>query len=150
MKEKKSLCSNTIIQPGWKRKLAYCIAFSSDGAMDVTSRYCQNPSKWSAPRTKTPEAVLLYIMDEIRSLRRRNLEKPEKLRLEKEDTLECQELRHYYISTLIGEVAKLLPAGLRRVAADGDAQKARELAAERARARATGRMGTPELSKRSQ
>lgn len=120
--------------PGWKRKLGYCIAFSCDGAMDVTSRYCRNPSKWAAPRNKTSEATLLYIMDEIRSLRRRKLEKSEKIRLEQEDALEYQELRHYYISTLIGEVAKLLPAGLRT--ADPDAQKARELAAERARARA--------------
>jgi len=105
--------------------------------MDVTSRYCQNPTKWSAPRTKASEATLLYIMDEIRSLRRRNLPKPEKMRLEKEDTLESQELRHYYVSTLVAEVAKLLPAGGQR-RMDPDAQKARELAEERAaRARLT-------------
>jgi len=100
--------------------------------MDVTSRYCQNPTKWSAPRAKSSEACLLYIMDEIRSLRRRGLQKPEKMRLEKEDALEAQELRHYYVSTLVAEVAKLLPAAGQRRMMDPDAQKARELAAERA------------------
>lgn len=102
----------------------------------MTSRYCQNPTKWAAPRAKLTEANLLYIMDEIRSLRRRDRPKPEKLRLEREDTLECQELRHYYVAALIGEVARLLPKGMARgVGVDADARKAREQAQERARAR---------------
>lgn len=118
---------------GWCKPLAYCIAFSADGAMDVTRRYCRNPIKYGKPRDKIPEAVLLFIMDEIRAKRRRDMGKEEKFRLEGEDMREVRELRHYYVSTITAEVAKLIPfPATRRLTAseEADAQKAREAAEE--------------------
>ncbi|PSK34213.1 2-methoxy-6-polyprenyl-1,4-benzoquinol methylase, mitochondrial [Elsinoe australis] len=94
---------------GWKRKLAYCIAFSRDGAMDVTRRYVRNPATQALPRDKAPEAVLLHIMDEIRALRRRNMEKREKFRLEGEDMREDREFRQFIIETLARDIARMLP-----------------------------------------
>ncbi|KAI9726282.1 MAG: peptide-N4-(N-acetyl-beta- glucosaminyl)asparagine amidase [Chrysothrix sp. TS-e1954] len=116
---------------GWNRGLAYCIAFSADGAMDVTRRYCRNPGQYGLDRNKVPEPILLHIMDEIRSLRRRNMDKDEKFRLEGEDMRESRELRHYYVSTITDQVAKLKPRQKpsRRVlvaSEEVDAQKARE------------------------
>lgn len=116
--------SSLIRYPGWNKRLAYCIAFSADGATDVTRRYCRNPAKHGLDRTKAPESVLLYIMDEIRHARRRNLNKEDKFRLEGEDMLETRELRHYYVSALTAEVARLIPTKGRRL--DPDAQKALE------------------------
>lgn len=99
---------------GWNKRLAYCIAFSADGAMDVTRRYCRNPAKHGMERNRSPEAVLLHIMDEIRSLRRQNLPKQEKFRLEGEDMRENRELRHYVISALTAEVCKISPEDIIR------------------------------------
>ena len=92
--------------------------------MDVTRRYCRNPIKHGLDRTKAPEAVLLYIMDEIRHARRRNLDKEDKFRLEGEEMLETRELRHYYVSAITAEVARLVPSRVRT--RDADAQKALE------------------------
>lgn len=92
--------------------------------MDVTRRYCRNPIKHGLARTKAPEAVLLYIMDEIRRARRHNLDKKDKFRLEGEEMLETRELRHYYVSAITAEVARLVPSRVRTL--DADAQKALE------------------------
>lgn len=105
--------------PGWHKPLAYCIAFSSDGATDVTRRYCRNPSQWALPRDKCPEANLLHILDEIRNMRRRNMPKDERFRLEGEDMREARELRHYYVSTVTAEVARIMPTGAEVEGKDG-------------------------------
>lgn len=112
---------------GWKKSLRYCIAFSADGATDVTNRYCRNPVQYGLERNKVPEDVLLFIIDEIRNKRRDNKPKDEKFRLEGEDAQESRELRHYYVSTLTSQVANLVPAGQQQQRAhDPDAQKAAE------------------------
>ncbi|KAK2749885.1 peptide-N4-(N-acetyl-beta- glucosaminyl)asparagine amidase [Myotisia sp. PD_48] len=94
---------------GWNRKMAYCIAFSIDGATDVTRRYVRNPVKHGMDRSRAPEEVLLWVIHEIRRMRRENLSKEEGRRLMKEDEREEKELRGYMAQALATEISNLLP-----------------------------------------
>ena len=88
--------------------MAYCIAFSRDGATDVTRRYVRNFNKAGAERARAPEPVLLYILDEIRALRRRDMAKPEKFRLQGDDMREDQEMSIFIAVSLASELCKSL------------------------------------------
>ncbi len=94
---------------GWGKKMAYCVAFSIDGATDVTRRYVRNPTRYALDRTRAPEGVLLWITDEIRRMRRENLSKEERRRLIKEDEREEKELQAYAAQALAVEVTNMLP-----------------------------------------
>lgn len=115
---------------GWKRQLSYCIAFSADTCADVTRRYVRNPSS-ARPRQKCPESVLMHIIAEIKTLRRRDMDKKEKFRLEGEDLREDADFRKYIIEALAKDISRILPGGLgtesaRTSTSIADAQKAAE------------------------
>ncbi|KAJ5891392.1 uncharacterized protein N7473_007620 [Penicillium subrubescens] len=97
---------------GWRRKISYCVAFSIDGATDVTRRYVRNFSKHGSPRNRTSEEVVLWSIHEIRRKRRENMSKTDQRRLIKEDEREERELRGYTASALAAEIQKILPRSL--------------------------------------
>jgi peptide-N4-(N-acetyl-beta-glucosaminyl)asparagine amidase len=97
---------------GWRKKIAYCIAFSSDGATDVTRRYVRNPAEHGLDRTRCPEEVLLWIMQEIRKMRRENMDKSDQSRLMKEDAREEKELRSYVAQALTAQMVSTMPGAV--------------------------------------
>lgn len=82
-------------------KLSYCIAFSGDGATDVTRRYVRDPSKYGCPRKRASEHTVMEIIKSIRSKRREKLSKEDKIRLIKEDIREEKELQMYLVQGLV-------------------------------------------------
>lgn len=78
------------------QKLSYCIAFSPDGATDVTRRYVR-ASKHALARTRCSEPELLRITHDIKSMRRIDMSNEDLLRLDREDTAEAQELSSYIV-----------------------------------------------------
>lgn len=139
---------------GWDKKLGYCIAFSVDGATDVTRRYVRNPSKHALDRPRCPEAVLLHILEEIRAKRRSDMSKQEKFKLEGEDMRETRELREYLVTSIARQICKLnvddiikgrATGGVRRP--DADSSKAAERREEREQLQGR-QTGSPEWIRR--
>lgn len=94
---------------GWKKKLSYCIAFSVDGATDVTRRYVRD-ADFASDRSRAPEASLLNILNEIKQMRRREMSKADKFRLEKEDAREEKELRMLVVVCILKKLEKSIPS----------------------------------------
>ncbi|OAT11768.1 peptide-N4-(N-acetyl-beta-glucosaminyl)asparagine amidase [Blastomyces gilchristii SLH14081] len=113
---------------GWNRKMAYCVAFSIDGATDVTRRYVRNPAKHGMSRTRAPEEVLLWVILEIRRMRRENLSKEERRRLIKEDEREERELRGYMAQAIATEINNLFPNG--RISNNGNGTNGNDASAD--------------------
>ncbi|RYP07083.1 hypothetical protein DL765_009272 [Monosporascus sp. GIB2] len=93
-----------IYTEGWGKQMSYCIAFSADGAADVTKRYVKTPAH-ALERSRCPEPVLLEILSEIRNMRRSNMSTEDRVRLAREDLKEQQEL-------LVSYLVKSLESGL--------------------------------------
>jgi peptide-N4-(N-acetyl-beta-glucosaminyl)asparagine amidase len=89
---------------GWGRKLAYIIAFSTDGATDVTRRYVRDRAVYGLPRTRVSEEVLQWIMLEIRKIRTDALDKEQRARLLREARREERELQGYIARTVVRQV----------------------------------------------
>ena len=113
--------------------MSYCIAFSIDGATDVTRRYVRNAASHGAERNKCPEEVLLYVLREIKQTRRASMLKDERKRLLIEDEREERELQGFVVQALAAEIGKMLPTGR---SGGGDDIKVPEQSARRSGAQA--------------
>ncbi|OAA73484.1 peptidase (PNG1) [Cordyceps fumosorosea ARSEF 2679] len=102
-------CENAFDQPrlyseGWGKALIYVIAFSVDGATDVTRRYVRSVSLFrERPRARCSEEVLVHILRQVTAMRRTSLGDEELARLQKEDVHEQKELNTYMVSRLTYE-----------------------------------------------
>lgn len=85
-----------IYSEGWGKKMSYCIAFSNEGAFDVTRRYVRDSSK-ALPRNGCKEKDLKMTLKGICNTRRAELGLgPEDIkRLDKEFEDEEKELEGY-------------------------------------------------------
>lgn len=76
------------------QRLSYCIAFSSDGATDVTRRYVR-ASEHALPRARCSEPELLRIIHDIKRMRRIDMSSEDLVRLTREDIAEEKELESF-------------------------------------------------------
>lgn len=73
---------------GWGKKMSYAIAFSVEGAVDVSRGYVQDSTEMFKRRNLAPEAALAQQLMNITTERRRHLPATRKAELEVEDELE--------------------------------------------------------------
>ncbi|KAF1943747.1 hypothetical protein EJ02DRAFT_443070 [Clathrospora elynae] len=90
----------------WGKPLSYCIAFSADGAEDVTRRYVRN-AKFALDRFRSTESELLHIINDIRAVRHQKLGKADRMRLEGERIKEQRELQCQTIGELVRDLCSL-------------------------------------------
>ncbi|PSN65961.1 hypothetical protein BS50DRAFT_495746 [Corynespora cassiicola Philippines] len=89
----------------WGVKFSYCIAFSSHGIKDVTTRYVRS-TRHTLPRKKSTEAELLRIIDELNEEFQDKLSVDDKKQLNEESAKESRELRYLFISSLVSEICR--------------------------------------------
>lgn len=80
-----------------RKEISYCIAFSVDGATDVTNRYVRE-LRFSLPRTRCSEEDLRDIIQEIKTKFCMGKSEEERFRLESEDSTEAGELQSYHVA----------------------------------------------------
>ncbi|KAG9095748.1 Peptide-N(4)-(N-acetyl-beta- glucosaminyl)asparagine amidase [Ceratobasidium sp. 370] len=73
---------------GWGKKMSYVVAFSVDGATDVSRGYVQDSAEMFKRRRQAPEGALIQELATITAARRRNLSQTKKTQLEAEDAIE--------------------------------------------------------------
>jgi peptide-N4-(N-acetyl-beta-glucosaminyl)asparagine amidase len=108
--------------------MSYCIAFSRDGATDVSRRYIRD-AQHGASRARCPEAVLHHIIDEVRNLRRAHMPDDERARLAEEDRREARELSGFIATTIVTELCASAP--VMQTTAEGGHQSERSAADKR-------------------
>ncbi|PFH60327.1 hypothetical protein XA68_11138 [Ophiocordyceps unilateralis] len=113
----------SLYSQGLDMGISYVIAFSADGATDVTRRYIHR-NEYGRARDCCPEPVLLHILNEITGLRQANLDAATQKRLKLEALREQQELQESVVAVIIADFLKSL----------ADPASQREAGARRARA----------------
>ncbi|CUA70874.1 peptide-N4-(N-acetyl-beta-glucosaminyl)asparagineamidase [Rhizoctonia solani] len=73
---------------GWGKKMSYIIAFSVDGASDVSRGYVQNSNEMFQRRHDAPEPALAEELARITAARRRNRSSSDLTRLKEQDETE--------------------------------------------------------------
>ncbi|KAG9127176.1 peptide-N4-(N-acetyl-beta- glucosaminyl)asparagine amidase [Ceratobasidium sp. 392] len=73
---------------GWGKKMSYIVAFSVDGAADVSRGYVQDSAEMFKRRRQAPEGALAQELAAITAARRRNFSETKKAQLEAEDATE--------------------------------------------------------------
>ena len=144
-----SQLANYRLLTGWGWKLAYCVAFSIDGATDVTRRYVRNPAKYGKERTKVSESNLLWIILEIRKMRRENLGKSERHRLIKEDAREDRELGGFIAASLAAQITRINPNSKAQSSTHGTTARMDEQKTTSSRDGAVARWRNPNQSNQS-
>lgn len=86
--------------------MSYCIAFSKDGATDVTKRYVRG-QQYALDRKRASEAELIYILGEIRSAKRKDMSAEQQQRLMLEDRAEQAELQKFVWDHITQDLCKL-------------------------------------------
>ena len=70
---------------GWGKKQSYILAFSIEGAQDVTKAYVQNWETTIQRRQRISESKLEWLLDEVTSRRRAHLDPKVIVRLQEDD-----------------------------------------------------------------
>lgn len=84
------------------------MAFSVDGVVDVTSRYVSLAAH-VGPRDRCSAAELLLIMDEICTMRQRDLSEDKRQMLQEEHDLEKDRIGSSTVSALVDQLCALRP-----------------------------------------